>query len=76
MNSGNVTFTEKGTGQTELHAVISYEAPGGIIGEKVGKLLNPIFEKMVRSDIENFKSYIEGKQATTSKKSVSHSNGK
>ena len=58
-NSGNVEFKDAGPGRTELHAVISYQAPGGIIGEKVGQLLNPVFEKLVKSDIENFKKYIE-----------------
>jgi uncharacterized membrane protein len=60
-NSGVVHFKDAGPGKTELHATISYEAPGGIIGEKVGKLLNPVFEKLVKSDIENFKKYLESK---------------
>ena len=58
-NSGYVEFNDADMGKTEVHAVISYEAPGGIIGEKVGKLLNPIFESLVRSDIRNFKKYLE-----------------
>ena len=60
-NSGNVEFRDAGNGTTNLHAVISYEAPGGIIGEKVGQLLNPVFEKMVQSDIASFKKYIESR---------------
>jgi len=60
-NSGVIHFRDAGPGKTELHATISYEAPGGIIGEKVGKLLNPVFEKMVKADIENFKKYLENK---------------
>ena len=66
-NSGKVEFIDNGANQCELHAVISYEAPGGIIGEKVGQFLNPIFEKMVKSDIENFKTYIEGKKSSSKK---------
>jgi len=58
-NSGKVRFKDTGQGKTEIHASITYEAPGGIIGEKVGKLLNPVFEKMVKSDIKNFKKYLE-----------------
>src|SRR5687768_5132135 len=58
-NSGYVEFKDADMGKTEVHAVISYEAPGGVIGEKVGKLLNPIFESLVRSDIRNFKKYLE-----------------
>jgi uncharacterized membrane protein len=67
MNSGKVEFIDTGSNQSELHAVISYEAPGGIVGEKVSRLLNPIIEKMIKSDIENFKSYIEAKKSTTKK---------
>ncbi len=58
-NAGNVQFKDIGPVTTEVDAVISYEAPGGIVGEGVGKLLNPIFEKMVKSDIENLKEYLE-----------------
>ncbi len=58
-NAGNVQFRNTGNNMTEVRAVISYEAPGGVIGEGVGKLLNPVFEKMVKSDIENFKEYLE-----------------
>ena len=64
-NAGNVQFRDAGANMTEIRAVISYEAPGGVIGEGVGKLLNPVFEKMVRSDIEGFKEYLETKQITT-----------
>ena len=58
-NAGNVQFKDAGNNMTELETVISYEAPGGIIGEGIGKLLNPVFEKMVKSDIESFKEYLE-----------------
>lgn len=61
-NAGNVHFKDVGNNTTELTAVISYDAPGGIIGEGVGKLLNPVFEKMVKSDIEGFKEYLESTQ--------------
>lgn len=64
-NAGNVQFKDAGNNTTELFAVISYDPPGGAIGEGVGKLLNPIFEKMVKSDIEGFKEYIEMKQIAT-----------
>lgn len=64
-NAGNVHFKDAGTNMTEVYAVISYEAPGGVIGEGVGKLLNPVFEKMVQSDIENLKEYLETKPSPT-----------
>lgn len=58
-NAGKVVFTEVGPGRTRLDVTISYHAPLGVAGETAAKLLNPLFEKMVKSDIENFKSYIE-----------------
>ena len=53
-----VTFSDAPQG-TEIDIVISYHAPLGMIGEKTGRLLNPIFERIVREDIRNFKEYIE-----------------
>ena len=58
-NAGKVTFRDAGKFGTEIHVVISYHAPLGIVGEKTIRLLNPIFEKMVKEDIQNFKRYIE-----------------
>jgi len=53
-NAGKVKFTDMGNGQTEIEVVISYHAPLGIAGETAAKLFNPLFEKMVKSDIESF----------------------
>jgi uncharacterized membrane protein len=58
-NAGKVTFSDAGKFGTELHVVISYHAPLGLLGEKAGRLLNPVFEKMVKEDIRNFKRFIE-----------------
>lgn len=58
-NAGKVTFSDAGKFGTAIHVVITYRAPLGLIGENAGRLLNPIFEKMVRGDIRNFKQYIE-----------------
>lgn len=57
-NSGKVRFREKGS-STELEVTISYKAPLGHAGAVAAKLMNPIFEKLVKSDIDNFKEYIE-----------------
>lgn len=57
-NAGKVYFRESGNG-TELDITISYHAPLGVAGEAAAKLLNPWFEKMVVSDMENLKSYLE-----------------
>ena len=61
-NAGKVSFTDAGNGQTEIDVVISYHAPLGIAGETAAKLLNPLFEKLVKSDIENFSKNIENPQ--------------
>lgn len=58
-NAGKVSFTKTGSGSTTVDVVISYHAPLGTAGEAAAKLLNPIFEKMVKKDIQNFKDYIE-----------------
>jgi len=61
-NAGKVTFNEALNGQgTELEVVISYHPPAGELGSGVAKLLNPVFEKIVRQDVMNFKEYIETK---------------
>lgn len=57
-NAGKVLFSTNGMG-TDLDVTISYRAPLGIIGEEAAKLLNPFFTKMVKDDIENFKTYLE-----------------
>ena len=36
-------------------------APAGELGSGVAKLLNPVFEKLIRQDVLNFKDYIETK---------------
>lgn len=61
-NAGKVTFHDAMDGQgTELEVVISYHPPAGEIGSGIAKALNPVFEKMIRQDVMNFKEYIETK---------------
>lgn len=57
-NAGKVVFRPSGEG-TEIIVTISYHAPLGIAGEGAAKLLNPYFEKMVKDDLLNFKTYLE-----------------
>jgi uncharacterized membrane protein len=57
-NVGKITFKSKGKA-TEIDVTISYQAPLGVAGESAAKLLNPYFEKLVKDDITNFKSYLE-----------------
>jgi len=60
-NAGKVEFTDAISGAgTELDIEINYFPPAGAIGHSIAKLLNGVFEKMVRDDITNFKHYIEG----------------
>ena len=58
-NAGKVLFKDNGTGGTALDVTISYHAPLGVAGEAAAKLLNPFFEKMVKSDIQSLKTYLE-----------------
>lgn len=65
-NAGKILFKENGSGGTELDVTISYHAPLGIAGEAAAKLLNPFFERMVKSDIQSLKTYMEiGKNEKT-----------
>lgn len=58
-NAGKITFSDAWNAGTAVDIVISYHAPLGLLGEKAGRILNPIFEKMVKDDLRNFKRYIE-----------------
>ncbi|HYH14895.1 MAG TPA: SRPBCC family protein [Flavisolibacter sp.] len=61
-NAGKVTFNDALNGQgTELEVVITYHPPAGELGSGLAKAMNPVFEKMVRQDVMNFKEYIETK---------------
>lgn len=58
-NAGKVEFKDAGELGTLMHVVFSYHAPLGAAGEEVARLLNPVFEKIVRNDILGFKRYME-----------------
>ena len=65
-NAGKVEFKDAPGGQgTILNIVISYTPPAGGVGTAVGQLLTPVFEKMVREDVNNFKSYLETQGSLT-----------
>ncbi|WP_163397806.1 SRPBCC family protein [Flavobacterium fluviatile] len=57
-NAGKIVFRPSEEG-TEIIVTISYHAPLGIAGEGAAKLLNPYFEKIVKDDLTNFKTYLE-----------------
>ncbi|KEO73543.1 YgaP-like transmembrane domain [Anditalea andensis] len=58
-NKGNIKFIDLGNGQTDAHIAISYIVPGGIVGKSIGKLFHPLFEEIVKEDIENLKFFLE-----------------
>jgi uncharacterized membrane protein len=61
--SGQVTFVELGTGQTQINLTIQWVVPASKGGEKLaGLLADP--EKRVEEDLYNFKTYVEGRKAT------------
>lgn len=62
-NAGKVYFKDLGD-RTELDVTISYHAPLGVAGEAIAKWLNPMFERLVRNDIESFKNHIENDPTT------------
>lgn len=59
-NAGKVEFRDVDNGlDTEIDVTISYRPPAGDIGSGIASLLNPVFEKIIKQDILNFKEYIE-----------------
>lgn len=59
-NAGHVSFREAMGGRgTELMVRIIYQPPAGNAGAATAKLLNPVFEKMVKADVKRFKEVIE-----------------
>jgi uncharacterized membrane protein len=74
-NAGKVMFNEALGGQgTELEVVISYHPPAGELGAGIAKALTPVFEKMIKQDVINFKDYIETKYKSSSDSSSSNPN--
>lgn len=65
-NAGKIEFRDAlGNQGTELMVMITYRPPAGNIGSGIAKLLNPIFERIVRQDVNNFKSFIDAGKMTT-----------
>ena len=58
-NAGKVQFKDAGELGTLVHIVFSYNAPFGQAGEEIAKLLNPVFENIVRKDVMGFKRFME-----------------
>lgn len=58
-NYGKVYFSDGGKYGTGVQVEIAYQAPAGTVGNKVGKLLNPLLKKMIKEDIQSLRSYLE-----------------
>lgn len=59
-NAGKVEFRDAlGHQGTEIRVTIIYRPPAGNIGTGVAKLVNPVFKKIIKTDVLNFKQYIE-----------------
>lgn len=58
-NAGKINFTDTPGKGTRIHALISYRALNGVVGETVSRLLNPVFSGLIEKDILNFKHYME-----------------
>jgi uncharacterized membrane protein len=39
--------------------MITYRAPGGVIGERLSRLLTPLFRDAIEKDIRGFKHFME-----------------
>jgi uncharacterized membrane protein len=58
--SGKVRFVDTPEPDTTLlHVAITYQPPAGVIGAGIAHVLNPLFQKMVADDVQNFKRYMD-----------------
>ncbi len=71
--TGQVTFTELGTGQTQIHVILNYDPPAGALGDVVAKIFsNPQTE--LEEDMERFKKLMN--HTTGNPQSTGQSSGK
>jgi uncharacterized membrane protein len=58
--TGKIRFVDTPEpGVTLVHIAITYQPPAGVIGAWIAHLVNPLFQKMVQDDVENFKRYMD-----------------
>ncbi len=66
-NSGWVEFRDAPPGRgTEVHALIEYDAPGGMLGRLIAKLLQREPNTQTRRELLRFKQLMETGEITTS----------
>jgi len=58
--SGQVTFNELPSKQTEITVTLQYVPPGGVAGDAAARLLADPRE-MLQEDLQRFKSYVESR---------------
>lgn len=59
-NAGELFFKDAPGGRgTELQVNITYRPPAGELGHLAAKMLNKVFDKMIREDIRRFKQMME-----------------
>jgi uncharacterized membrane protein len=57
--TAKLNFSPTPGNATRVDVMLSYRAPMGVIGERLSRLLTPVFREKVEADIHNFKHYIE-----------------
>jgi uncharacterized membrane protein len=66
-NSGWVEFRDAPPGRgTEVHALIEYDAPGGVVGRLIAKLFQREPNTQTRRELRRFKQLMETGEITTS----------
>lgn len=58
-NAGEVEFNDGADDATIVRACISYRLPGGDLGSMAAKLINPAVERMIKQDLDQFKTLLE-----------------
>jgi uncharacterized membrane protein len=57
--TAKINFSPTPGNATRVDVMLSYRAPAGPIGERIARLLTPVFRDKIESDIANFKHFIE-----------------
>lgn len=55
--SGQVTFTELDNNQTQVHVLLKYDPPAGVVGDVVAKIFSDP-QRELEEDLERFKTMI------------------
>lgn len=58
-NAGKINFSDAPSGGTRIDVMITYRAPMGVVGERLSRLLTPVFRDMIEKDIAGFKEFME-----------------